>query len=280
MIYTRFYDQVLTEIEAGKVHDGINLLVGMLDTVDLQAGSLARARSELRGHSLSRMLLEDPVVAHADAQPDHPAERLRMIGQKSPGADVSSTGRRLFEVTRELTFARALRDRRDSFDLKLSRGWRDGRSICLIDDDSTDLLSGLNGANISNITVIDLKDVPHAFAGGAEKCSDFDLILAPNLLDQLNQSELVNILGSIRAGLSEHGTVVLAGLTPQHLGAGWRSACLNWNPHCYDERALAQIASNAGLSTRMYRDETDCIIWAELKNASNAGANGETSHAG
>ena len=107
MIYTRFYDQVLAEIESGKVHEGINLLVGMLDTVDLQAGSLARARRELRGHSLCQMLREDPVVAHADAQPDCHADRLRIIGQSSAGADTSSTGRRLFEVTRELTFARA-----------------------------------------------------------------------------------------------------------------------------------------------------------------------------
>lgn len=280
MIYTRFYDQVLTEIEAGKVHDGINLLVGMLDTVDLQAGSLERAQRELRGHSLCRMLLEDPVVAHADAQPHSTAERLRMISHASAGPNASSTGRRLFQVTRELTFARALRDRRDSFDLKLSRGWRQGQNICLIDEDSAALLSGLNGADISNITVTALEDMLHAFAGAAENHVHFDLILAPDMLDRCDPPGLLTHLRLLRPRLAKHGSIVLAGLTPQHLGAGWRSACLNWHPHCYGERELARLAESAGLSARMYRDETDCVLWAELKAASEMSLDGKTSHAG
>lgn len=280
MIYTRFYDQVLTEIESGKVHEGINLLVGMLDTVDLQAGSLAQARRELRGHSLCQMLREDPVVAHADAQPDCHAERLRMIGRSSAGAETSSTGRRLFEVTRELTFARALRERRDSFDLKLSRAWRQGQNICLIDDNSNALLSGLDGSDESNITVVDLEEVSRTLSCDANNHLPFDLMLAPGLLDRCNPPELQNILELMRATLSNQGSIILAGLTPQHLGAGWRSACLNWNPQCYNELDLARIALDAGLVARMYRDETDCIVWAELRNALKACNEGETSHAG
>lgn len=279
MIYTRFYDQVMTEIEAGKVHDGINLLVGMLDTVDLQAGSLERARRELHGHSLSQMLREDPVIAHAVALPDCTAERLKMIGQSLANAETSSTGRRLFEVTRELTFARALRERRDSFELKLARSWRQGDNIFLIADDSTSYLSALSGADVASIGVADVDEISLGLFSSSENQSKYDLILAPELLDRCDGPALLDCLRQMRPGLAKQGSIVLAGLTPQHLGAGWRSACLDWHPFCYDECGLAQIAADAELSARMYRDETNCIVWAEFRDAVATGASGETGNA-
>lgn len=275
MIYTRFYDQVLNEIEAGKVHNGINLLVGMLDTVDLQAGSLAQARRELRGHSLCQMLREDPVVAQADTKPDCHADRLSIIGQTSASAETSSTGRRLFEVTRELTFARALRERRDSFGLKLSRGWQQGQNICLIAYDSTEYLSALNGSDVSNIAVVGVEDVSRDFVFNADSHPQYDFILAPDLLDRCDPAALLKCLTLLRTSLSDQGSIVLAGLTPQHLGAGWRSVCLNWHPYCYDERGLAQVTKKAGFSARMYRDETNSIVWAELRNVAERSAAGK-----
>lgn len=279
MIYTRFYDQVMTEIEAGKVHDGINLLVGMLDTVDLQAGSLERARRELHGHSLSQMLREDPVIAHAVALPDCTAERLRMIGQSFANAETSSTGRRLFEVTRELTFARALRERRDSFELKLARSWRQGDNIFLIADDSTSYLGALDTSDVSNIAVARVDEMSQIIFCNADSQSKFDLILATDLLDRFDASALIDCLRLMRTGLAKQGSIILAGLTPQHLGAGWRSACLDCHPFCYDECGLAQIAADAELSARMYRDETNCIVWAELRDAVATGTCGETGNA-
>jgi hypothetical protein len=277
MIYTRFYDSVLTQIEVGKVQDGINLLVGMLDTVNLQAGSLARAEHELRNHSLCQMLLEDPMIAHAEAQPDNPADRLKMIFQSSVHAEVSSTGRRLFAVTRELTFALGLRERHDSFRLKLRRAWQTGQPICLIDD-SDALLEGMDGKDGANITIVDLADVRHFFAAAAKDGTRFDLILAPNLLDRHGAPALQTRFTLMQSCLSAQGSIVLAGLIPQHLGAGWRSACLNWNPQCHNESDLEQLASGAGMVTRTYRDETDCILWAELRNASQTGDAGGINH--
>jgi hypothetical protein len=278
MIYTRFYDSVLTQIEVGKVQDGINLLVGMLDTVDLQAGSLARAERELRNHSLCQMLLEDPMIAHAEAQPDNPADRLKMIFQSSVDGEVSSTGRRLFAVTRELTFACGLRERHDSFRLKLRRAWQTGQPICLIDD-SDALLEGMDGQDGANITVVGLADVRHFFAAAAKDGTRFDLILAPNLLDRHGAPALQTRFALMQSCLSEQGSIVLAGLIPQHLGAGWRSACLNWNPQCHNESDLERLASGAGMAARTYRDETDCILWAELRNASQTGDTGGINHA-
>jgi hypothetical protein len=237
MLYTRFYDQVLTEISAGKVSDGINLLVGMLDTVDIGPGSLAQAKRELSGHSLARMLLEDPTVADAKARPNDTAARIGMIGEAIAAGDISSTGRRLFEVTSELTFARALRQRREGFASRYTRALQLGQKVCVLADNCEDTLD----------------------SAGA-----FDLILAPDLFDQTVEPALSNFLKSAAARLKTDGSIVVAALLPHHLGAGWRSACLNWNPHCHDEDAFSRIAASAGLHARTFRDQTDCILWGEM----------------
>jgi hypothetical protein len=243
MLYTRFYDQVLTEISAGKVSDGINLLVGMLDTVDIGPGSLAQAKRELSGHSLARMLLEDPSIADAESRPNDTSVRIGMIGNANASVEMSSTGRRLFEVTSELTVARALRQRREGFSSRYTRALQLGQKVCVLTDERADALDGT---------------------------SVFDLILAPDLFDQTIGPALSNVLKRAAENLNTGGRIVVAAMLPHHLGAGWRSACLNWNPHCHDEDALARIAAFAGLHARTYRDETDCILWAEL-GASNDG---------
>ena len=264
MLYTRFYDQVLTEISAGKVNDGINLLVGMLDTVDIGPGSLAQAKRELSGHSLAQMLLEDPSVADAEARPNDTSARISMIGRAAAGSEVSSTGRRLFEATSELTFARALRQRRESFEQRFTRAWQLGQKICALISGGADAACQLSGADFSKATVIDADDAERGLRLAAADAQRFDLILAPDLFDRTVEPALSNILKLAASCLNANGSIIVAALLPHHLGAGWRSACLNWNPHCHDEAALTRIAANTGLHARTYRDETDCIIWGEL----------------
>lgn len=264
MLYTRFYDQVLTEITAGKVNDGINLLVGMLDTVDIGPGSLAQAKRELSGHSLARMLLEDPSVADAKARPGDTAARIGMIGYAAAGGEISSTGRRLFEVTSELTFARALRQRRESFEQRFTRAWQLGQKICVLISGGEDAACQLTGADFSKATVVDANDAALGLRVAADNAQQFDLILAPDLFDRSVEPALSQILKIAGESLNINGSIIVAALLPHHLGSGWRSACLNWNPHCHDEAALARIAAKAGLRSRTYRDETDCIVWGEL----------------
>ncbi len=261
MLYTRFYDQVLTEIAAGKVSDGINLLVGMLDTVNIGPGSLAQAKRELHGHSLARMLLEDPSLADAEARPNAIMARIASIGRTTKGADISSTGRRLFEVTSELTVARALRQRRQSYELKFARASQLGQKICVCVSGGHKAADQLNNADFSKATVIDTDD--HRWTA-AKSNPRFDLILAPDLFDRNKPSALPHILKSMATCLGKSGSIIIAALSPNHLGSGWRSACLNWDPHCHDEAALASLAAAAGLTARTYRDETDCVVWGEL----------------
>ena len=274
-MYTRFYDQVLTEIEVGQTRAGINLLVGMLDTVGLQPGSLAQAREEPRDHSLGQMLLQDPLCADAQALPNNPSGRIAMISDKRAGADVSSTGHRLFEATSDLTFARALRGRRDGFDQRLKRAWQTGRRICLLGSGSVHALELPAGGDISNITVIDPDAAACALESAAAAGVQFDLILAPDLADSTNSRDLSALLGLMRPCLTEGGSIVVAALLPHHIGAGWRRACMIWEPDCHDEQGLERLASAAGLSPQTYRDETNCVVWAELTVASCAQQKGE-----
>ena len=264
LLYTRFYDQVLTEIATGKVNDGINLLVGMLDTVDINPGSLAQAKQELSGHSLAQMLMEDPLIADAEARPNDSTKRIGMISSAAANGNISSTGRRLFEVTSELTFARALRQRRKSFDLKFSRAWQLGQKICVLTNGGTDATCQISDTDFSKAKVIDIADAQQGIPLAADNTADFDLVLAPDLFDQTIEPVLSNILKIAAASLRTNGSIIVAALLPHHLGAGWRSACLNWNPQCHDEAALARIAGSAGLNMLTYRDESDCIVWGEF----------------
>ena len=273
-MYTRFYDQVLTEISGGEIHAGINLLVGMLDTVGLQAGSFARAQQELREHSLGQMLRHDPLCANADTMRQDATAWIRMIADKRTAEGTSSTGRRLFAATSDLTLSRALRGRRQSFDQRLERAKLGGQETCLLGGG----LEPLPERNSSNITMVSRKDAAEAFHAAAKSRIFFDFILAPDLADQCEAVTLTDSLRQMRPCLSDGGTIVIAALHPHHIGAGWRRACLNWEPECHDEQSLERAAASAGLTAKTYRDETDCVVWGELRLAQNPTSKGGKSH--
>ncbi len=261
MLYTRLYDQILTEIEIGNVHDGINLLVGMLDAVDLQPGGLDLAKQELGNHGLRQMLLEDPIFADAQAFPDHPDNRIDMISNRKSNADISSTGRRILEATNGLTFARALQQRQKCFDQKLALALQQELQICLLVNEIGEALE-----QFGNKLAIAEIGSPAAFHCGA---APYDLILSADLGDRTDTHTLARLLKQMRTCLSAEGNIVFAALLPQHIGSGWRSACLNWEPNCHDELALASTAATCGMTIRTYRDEADCVVWSECKAVAN-----------
>jgi hypothetical protein len=261
MLYTRLYDQILTEIEIGNVHDGINLLVGMLDAVGLQPGGLDNARRELGSHGLRQMLLEDPIFANAQAFPDHPDCRINMISSNRSNEDISSTGRRIFEATNGLTFARALQQRQLCFDQKLALALQQGQQICLLVNDAGEARERLD----SKVTIEQIGSAPASLSGAAR----YDLILSAELGDKMDGHALATLLKMMRGCLRVDGNIVFASLLPQHIGSGWRSTCLNWEPNCHDELSLASIAAACGFTICTYRDETDCAVWSECKIAAN-----------
>jgi hypothetical protein len=264
MLYTRFYDQVLTEIAAGKVQDGINLLVGMLDTVGLRASSLLQAKRELCAHRLAQMLREDPVIAHARAHPNAIAQRIALLGSGTNNADVSSTGRKIFAVTHALPFVRALRQQHNDYADRLHRSAQQGLKICLFANSDNSAFIALKPAHLEMVTRVAPNDALAFLQSAAAQSANFDLILAP---DALNQNTSAQYLSRMSACLDQQGSIVVSAMLKHHLGAGWRSACLNWNPHCHDEESLERLASGAGMTARTYHDETGCVIWGELRRA-------------
>ena len=286
-MHTQFYDQVLTEIQSGNVKDGITLLVGMLDTVSHDECQFAAASTLLKAHDLWRLLLEDPICAFANALPRQPALLVDLICDQAVPASTSSTGRRLFEVTSSLTFARAIRERVKITDDKLVRAWQAGSKTCILGVDNLRALRSLAGQDLSNITFVDsdplnLTRSEAAFGpslirlnasteqflcGSAKTGARFDLICATTAADYLAPDALAAFFLRGRTRLSNQGVLQIASFVPQHLGSGWRRACLGWNINGHTASQITHSAARASLVASSYRDTTDSVIWSELRLA-------------
>jgi hypothetical protein len=287
MTHSKFYTSILTELQAGNVQGGITLLVGMLDAVADDGVALRLASDELKTHDLWQLLLQEPLCAHAAAHPGDIHALGDMICLDGHQSVTSSTGFRLFGVTSDLTFSRAFRERRRQAGEILVRAWQAGRSICLPGCSDFGALAALAGQDLSNIIIADanpdclarLKDQlgPSINTVDEEALSflknaavtgqRFDLICATELLDALAPDDLAATLSAMQGALAADGKILTASLLPDHLGNGWRRACLGWAIHCHDELQVERAASAAGLTARSYRDATDCVVWAELKLA-------------
>ena len=278
MTFARFFDAVLSEIEFGRIDQGINLLVGLLDAAHMQGRSLADARQELVRHVLHQMLLEEPIYAQAAVKPDDYAGLVDMASKTIAPERISTTGRRLFEATSNLPLIRALRQRRATVNQKLEHAWKDGLRICLVGNGANGGHTALSGRDLSNVTNIDInaEDWPNL---AAKSETQFDLICLPEVADTLDAAALFSLLLQARHLVSQTGTVFLSAVLPGHLGSGWRQACLNWQPNMHDAQALKRATSDAGFSARTYSDQSDCIIWAELRPTDSLTIMGNKSHA-
>ncbi len=233
--YRRFYDQVLSEISAGKIEQGINVLVGMLDAAHFQGAVFDEARAALDGHLLHQLLLRDPLCAHAAACPGDSVGLAALLARPDDNMGTGSTSQKLFAVSKSQPIARALLNRKTNVARLIARAAKDG----LLVGDGTE--------------------------GATARGRQYDLICASGLAERFWGKPLVEALAHHRACLSDRGRIVLCAALSDHLGAGWRIACLNWTPCTHDERSLTEVAAAAGLSARTYRDEADCFVWAELR---------------
>lgn len=284
MIHGRFYDQVLTHIGAGNVRDGVNLLAGMLDAVNAGADTLAQACAELLEHDLHQLLREDPIIGHAFEKPGEHSDLIDLICNPTLTATLSSTGRRLYSSTSELSFVRALRQRRKIMAQRVLRAWQNEAQILIFEPHLFNEFDNADGYDLSNITVAAVNEEiaqkllqkfglgPRIIIGTAEEAiaiveksgNKYSLICAAEIADQRDASALQKFIADSRTVLAATGVLALPCLVSQHLGSGWRAACLNWTPYCYEEPKLQQLAKNAALSVRTYRDEMDCVVWGEF----------------
>jgi hypothetical protein len=300
MTYAPFYDQVLSELILGSLHDGMIMLVGMLDTVSQDEASLAVAATSLRQHGLYELLLKDPLCALGNST-SNPGEALSdLICDRKTSPNLSSTGQRLFDVTRDLTFARAVQGRRRGTEDRLMRAWQSGQRICVLGHGQLRALQVLRGLDVSNVTVVSKDSIVLARLGeefGASvklvydetvaflsspsaSTARFDLICACDLPDRHDAPELAALLLASRASLTETGKVLFASFVPQHLGAGWRSICLGWALTCHRKPDLIKLAEQAGLEAHIHSDVTNSIVWSEFTDTHPHSSTSNNSYSG
>jgi hypothetical protein len=277
MTYARYFDSVLREIEFGKIDQGISLIVGLFDALHMQGRSLTKARQELVRHVLHQMLLEEPLYAKAAGDPGHAPQLADTSLSACEDGRISATGRRLFEATSNVPLIRGLRQRHAVADQKLERAWKGGLQICLLGTGISSQQSAFSGRDLSNVTIID-NDVDEWPNLVARTGALFDLICLPDVADAVDGPALLSLLVQLKPFVSPAGTLVLSALCPGHLGSGWREACLNWRPHMHGQNSLQRAASKAGFSALIYGDESECIIWAELRPEDLAIGRGTKTH--
>lgn len=264
--FDRFFDSVLSEIAFGRVDQGIGLLAGMLDALHLQGKDLIPACKALGQHMLHMMLLDEPVYRHACQQPGQVAALIEIASQRPDALRLRPVGHRLFKATSQLTIVRALCQRRATAYQRLESGWRAGRSITTIGIGGTSWLQPLSGNDMSGVTCIDGSFDPNQTCEMINsQAAPADLICAPYLLDTVDAADIAALFASLRCLLSPQGILLLSTLIPDHAGSGWRRACLHWEPFAHDDQALRDAASEAGLSTQMLRDESDCFTWVSVR---------------
>jgi predicted TPR repeat methyltransferase len=108
------------------------------------------------------------------------------------------------------------------------------------------------------------------FEQASATASKFDLICATDLPDQSSIEDLNAFLCTAQTCLSETGKIQLASFLPDHLGSGWRTVCLNWALHCFQESDLVQLGQAVGLHTSTYRDAANCVAWSEFSKTKNS----------
>lgn len=282
MAYTIFYDQVLNELLGGSYQSGINLLVGMLDVVSRDEAALEAALSALQTHDLFQLLVQDPLCAPDIGQDGQKIADL-MCSQLLDRV-ITSTAQKLFEVTSNLTFSRAIRQRRVVTGTRLARAWQSGKRICVVGHGQIQALEQVRGQDLSNITCVanDATQIDFLqkhfgpslnvacgspsqfFKSAVEQRVGFDLVCFGDVADEVDHAALQELVQVAGASLTDAGSLSLASIVKSHLGLGWRRVCLGWAVNCHDEAELQAIGVDAGLAVTTSSDVTNCVIWSEF----------------
>lgn len=113
--------------------------------------------------------------------------------------------------------------------------------------------------------VLEQTSVAHYLRAAARRGERFDLIYTLGLTDYLGERAMDLLYRLMKACLAPHGRIVLANFLPDHRGAGWLDACMDWHLIYRNEVDLARHAAKAGLAVRTFRDPTDSIVWCEMR---------------
>ncbi len=261
MTHAAFFNSVLTQIELGKVEQGINLLSGMLDAACMQGASLIEAFAHLKQNMLHQVLLMEPGYRYAANHKGDSVGLYAAIASAENIKDLGATGQRLCSVIATLPIVRALQQRQSRYEQLTLRAWQAGSRICLLEFPLSETFAG---RDVSNITSMDMLDIKHSqFIN-----KSFDLICAPSLADTYDDAALTAALLHLKTMLAPNGRIIISSVLPLHLGTGWRLTCLNWDANTHSDEALLCCAAQSGFIANICRDESGCTAWCELRIAS------------
>lgn len=257
MGYNHFYDQILEQIEAGHVHDGVMQLAGMLDALARDGERFEGVKAEFHQHLLFELLMQHPTSGFAAGHPRKLA-LFDLIAAETAPEGTSSTGKRLFAVTSQMGFARAIRDQEQRLRQTLIRAWQQGKQIALLGESSLLATVDLSDRDVSNI------ECSSAAVFFASTHRNFDLIIIADIAEVFDEDCLGSFFARVPVLMTEQSSLQMASLSPGHSGAGWLDACLGVRPTTMGDAGLNQCAARHGLSITSYRDASGCLIISDL----------------
>lgn len=271
---THFLNQVLSEIEAGHTGEALLMLSGMLDGAVTNDGDLTLWRQSLKGHPIHKIVLD--MLASLHVIKNSECVDRQLLG--APQLIGPAGSKAITEIVSKLGFVRAMAARRLLLQQTIGEVWRIGGRIALSEQDRIDALDGLGGLDMQNVHFLSQElhlctsctsvdgDIPQH----DKPCpGQFDLILASNLADHLEQNALARICAGFAERLKYDGRIVLSAFAPGHLGQGLHQLCVNPDLVCHTEETLQQTACVAGLIITSFRDASDSLIWAEMRHEPN-----------
>lgn len=283
----RFFDQILTQIEAGAHELALPILAGQMFASSIDQTRWPSLRETYRAHPLHRTMLEDPYIARCVEKPRGyagDAALIDMIYDRLPPQGTSPRGAAIFDVTIAFPVAEAVRLRRDFAEDLIGRAHAAGQRVLSLACGHFREGDGLVGKDLSGVVLVDQDPLSLArvqdhhgggvtsheanvFAwlrGAVSRGEQFDLVYTLGLTDYLDDRAMTLLHRMVHAVLAPRGRFILANFVPHHLATGWMDAVMDWHLIYREPEELAAFAAAAGFAARTWLDPTGSIAWCEM----------------
>lgn len=283
----RFFDQVVSMIEADKLDVAMPMLAGKLYGAYGHHEVFARTRNTYLGHPLRSIMMEDPYIARCVTKPRGyagDAELIDLIYDRNPPAQVSARGRRIFEHGIAFQASEGVRQRRNTAEEFVTAAFRQGKRIlCLACGHFREGML-FAGQDVGSVHLVDqdplsLEVVRERFGpsancheanvfsylrGAIGRGEQFDLVYTLGLTDYLDDRAMSLLHRMVKAVLAPEGEFILANFVPDHLAIGWMEAVMEWQLIYREPEDLARFAAAEGFACRTWLDQTGAIAWSKM----------------
>jgi extracellular factor (EF) 3-hydroxypalmitic acid methyl ester biosynthesis protein len=285
--YQDVLDYFNREFLIGNQVEAIENLVIVMDRYRNDSVAFSEFTQNLRSHRLFDLLRTDPYTDHSMRRPrGYPGDAvlIDMIYSREPGSQPTEFGRSLFDRTMACGASEAVRQR-----LEFARGWlRDaadeGKTVCSLAGGHMREADVLDDMARSHVTVVDqdeesLNLVSTTYGNSLEAIQgnvfnwlrtapregrSYDLVYSLGLTDYLDERQLLVFTRLASKIVAPGGRLILANFH-DHRWSAYMEAAMDWHLVYRTEADMAKNADEAGLTSRIFRDETGYIIFCEMK---------------